>query len=148
MVTNEQHSDDDRQSAARFRVYETALAAVAEAVITVDRAERVVYLNRAAELMTGWTASEGVGKPLTQVCRLVDPVTGSPISHPLERFDGTTEGQGGVSSRCSLVDRSGAEWGVECRTVVLQNDAGTVDGAILCRGVGPSKSRCRTRARR
>jgi len=51
----------ERQRAA------VTLQTLAEAVITVNAENRIAYLNPAAETLTGWTASEAVGKHCEQV---------------------------------------------------------------------------------
>ena len=43
------------------------LAQVSDAVIAVDSDERLIYLNAAAERLYGFTASEALGRPLTQI---------------------------------------------------------------------------------
>ncbi|MDX6287169.1 MAG: hypothetical protein QOG53_2654 [Frankiales bacterium] len=46
------------------RFYSALLDAVGQAVIATDPAGRVIYWNRAAERMKGWTAEEAIGRPL------------------------------------------------------------------------------------
>ena len=53
----------------RLRQFETALAAVSDAVLTTDSASRIVFMNAAAEALTGWTFEEAAGKPLDTVFR-------------------------------------------------------------------------------
>ena len=42
---------------------EAALGRVADAVIAVDSAGRLSYMNAAAEETTGWASSDAVGEP-------------------------------------------------------------------------------------
>lgn len=53
----------------RNRLLDARVDALDEAVLAVDADERVVQMNRAAERLTGWRASDAHGKPLAQVLR-------------------------------------------------------------------------------
>jgi len=55
------------RSEQREQLFEMALAAVTEAVLTVDENQRITYLNTAAEVLTGWRRVESLGKPLSVV---------------------------------------------------------------------------------
>lgn len=46
---------------------QVTLASIGDAVITTDAAGRVEYLNRVAEILTGWTAIEARGRELAEV---------------------------------------------------------------------------------
>ena len=75
----------ERQLRERERWFATTLRSISDAVVTVDLAGRVAFINTAAERLTGVTAAEAVG---TQVCRLVrigDPAQpASPLDEVLE----------------------------------------------------------------
>jgi PAS domain-containing protein len=53
-----------RESAERFRV---TLSSVGDAVIVADGQGRVMFMNRMAESLTGWTFDEAARKPLGEV---------------------------------------------------------------------------------
>ena len=50
----------------------TTLRNIGDAVIAADAADRVKYLNPVAEHLTAWTSAEAKGRPLTEVCPIVD----------------------------------------------------------------------------
>jgi len=70
----------------------TALRGLREGVIATDPAGRIVFVNAAAEQLTGWTEREAIGQPMHAVYRVIDehsraaldylaagpPVTGDP----------------------------------------------------------------------
>ena len=56
--------------------FQVALASVADAVIAVDSAGRVTYLNPAAELVTAWSAADAVGLPLSRCFKIVHDDSG------------------------------------------------------------------------
>ncbi|TWA79621.1 PAS domain S-box-containing protein [Azospirillum brasilense] len=69
-------------SDARLRMserrYAATLASIRDGVILCDRDGRVDFMNRVAETMTGWTAAEAAGKPLTAVFVALDEETQEP----------------------------------------------------------------------
>lgn len=65
---------------------EITLNSIGDAVISVDMAGRVDYLNIAAELVTGWPREEARGRPVADVLRLVDGVSGRAITSPVQHI--------------------------------------------------------------
>jgi len=53
-------------------VYERLLAAIGQAVVVTDPAGTIVYWNRAAEEMYGWTAREAVGRDVDELLPRAD----------------------------------------------------------------------------
>lgn len=52
--------------------FATTLHAVSDAVVTMDLAGTVTFVNTAAERLTGSTGAEAIGRPVGEVVRLVD----------------------------------------------------------------------------
>jgi PAS domain S-box-containing protein len=61
------------------------LSSIGDAVITTDTEGRVSFMNRAAELLTGWTTAEGEGQPLDAVFCIVNGMTRQPVENPATR---------------------------------------------------------------
>lgn len=68
----------------RERWFSTTLRSIADAVITVDIAGKVTFMNPAAEILTGITLAEGAGRPARDVVRLVDAEAGIQSETPLD----------------------------------------------------------------
>ncbi|HWZ29947.1 MAG TPA: response regulator [Bryobacteraceae bacterium] len=69
----------ERELQEREAWLRTIFISVADAVVVVDPAGRVVMLNRAAEILTGWTQPEAEGKRLDKIVRLIEErVAGEP----------------------------------------------------------------------
>jgi len=62
------------------------LNSIGDAVISVDVAGRVDYLNLAAERVTGWSRADACGRPVAEVLVLIDRVSGRVIISPLEHI--------------------------------------------------------------
>jgi diguanylate cyclase (GGDEF)-like protein/PAS domain S-box-containing protein len=62
---------------------EITLNSIGDAVVSVDMAGRVDYLNIAAELVTGWPREEARGRPVAEVLELIDGGDGHAIANPV-----------------------------------------------------------------
>ena len=63
---------------------EITLNSIGDAVVSVDMAGRVDYLNVAAERVCGWSRDEARGRPVAEVIHLVDGVNGRAIASPVD----------------------------------------------------------------
>ena len=62
---------------------EVALHSIGDAVITTDARATVEYLNPAAEALTGWDAADAIGRPLSDVFKLVDEDSRQSVENPV-----------------------------------------------------------------
>jgi PAS domain S-box-containing protein len=60
--------DSEERLAVTFR-------SIAEGVITVDTAQKVVLINQSAGKLMGWCQEEAIGKPLDEVFKIIDEET-------------------------------------------------------------------------
>lgn len=74
----------EKQLQERERWFSTTLRSIADAVLTVDVDSVVTFMNPAAELLTGVSASDGVGRAVSDVLKIRTTSTLSPPT-PLER---------------------------------------------------------------
>ena len=75
-----------RRLRERERWFSTTLRSIADAVITVDLAGLVTFMNPAAETLTGVTADFALGRPAREIVRLLDPnQPTSPLDEALAR---------------------------------------------------------------
>ncbi len=51
--------------------YAVMLASIADGVVVADEAERVTFMNRAAERLTGWTQADAIGMPYARIVATV-----------------------------------------------------------------------------
>lgn len=72
----------ERRLRERERWFSTTLRAIGDAVVAVDIAGRVTFMNRAAEDMVGRALADVAGLPVASVFRLVNEKTRSPVGDP------------------------------------------------------------------
>jgi PAS domain S-box-containing protein len=85
------------------------LTSIGDAVIAADAAGRITFVNPVAESLTGWTANDAIGQPISKVFRIVNEQTGQSMEDPVA---------------CVLR---------ECRTIPLANHTAlvTIEGRIV-----------------
>ena len=114
----------------RERRAEVTLDAIGEAVLTIDLAGRITYLNRMGETMTGWAREDAQGRPLAEVFRIVDGTTREAAEDPAQRAveeDKTVA----LATDCVLVRRDGKECAIEDSAAPIHDRDGRVAGAVI-----------------
>jgi PAS domain S-box-containing protein len=107
-----------------------ALASIADAVISTDADGRVTFMNAAAATLTGWAATEALGRPLSETLRLIDEQTRQPVADPALRA--LREGaRVGLSPGTLLVSRDGHERPIDDSAAPIRGADGQVIGAII-----------------
>lgn len=66
--------------------YRTTLSSMAEGVITTDKEGDIVYMNPAAEMITGWKKQEAKNLPLHRVYDVSVEATGRPVDNIVSRI--------------------------------------------------------------
>lgn len=111
------------------------LRSIADAVIATDAEARVVFMNPAAERLTGWSAEEASGRPIGEVFDIRGAETREPVESPAVRAlrgDAAAESAG----RAALRRRDGTELPIEAGGAAVRREGGDVGGAVLVfRGV-------------
>ncbi|KPJ91629.1 MAG: hypothetical protein AMJ53_11240 [Gammaproteobacteria bacterium SG8_11] len=109
---------------------EVTLHALGEAVLTADAEGNVVYLNPAAERLTGWSSAEARGKPLQQIYSLKDETTLAPIRHPA--FNSQIHGPvAGLQQHVTLTNRHQQQFIVNDLASPLCTKKGEVFGTVV-----------------
>ena len=89
---NEQLSGEIRQRKEAEQTLATekerlsvTLRSIGDGVITTDLEARIVFLNKVAEVLTGWSQHEAVGQPLETVFHIVDEKNGQTLESPVSK---------------------------------------------------------------
>ena len=119
---------------------ETTLGSIGDAVITVNPASCVTYMNQVAEDMTGWTAAEAAGRPINEVMPLVDAETGEAGLAPLAIAMRDRRAVG-LALNTLLVHRSGRQMPIEDSAApIIGMDGRVVGGVIVFHDVSESRA--------
>ena len=108
---------------------EVTLHSIVDGVITTDAAGRIEYLNPIAERFLGWTLAEAEGRLLSEVYRVVDERSGTPLV-TLPLTDVRTAADAELIA-VRLVDRHGRECPVRYSHAPIRGRDGTVHGMIV-----------------
>ncbi len=132
-----------RQQSEWLRI---TLASIGDAVITTDADGRVTSMNAVAQALTGWSQTDALGQPLTDVFRIVHEDTREPVENPALRAlqTGTIVR---LANHTVLLARTGEEHPIDDSAAPIRDESGTTVGAVLVfRDVSDRKRTDLTRA--
>ena len=109
------------------------LDSIGEGVVRTDLCGNVTYLNGFAERMSGWFREEALGRPVADVLRLVDSVSGVVLPNVVVIV---TQGDKSAMAttkctNCTLIRRDGLEFGIENRVAIIHDQDGDTIGAVI-----------------
>ena len=109
---------------------QVTLRSIGDAVITTDPNGRIRELNTVAEQLTGWSAHQARGRPLSEVFRLVSELDRGPVVNPVDRVLGS-----GVvtllEDNALLIAHDGREFSIADSAAPIRNHQGDLVGAVL-----------------
>jgi diguanylate cyclase (GGDEF)-like protein/PAS domain S-box-containing protein len=110
---------------------QVTLDSIADAVLSIDAAGKVTYLNSVAEKLLGWPRGEAKGLPLVEVFRIIDGKTRlAPARNPMELAMDENRPVG-LAANSVLVRRDGAEIAIEDSAAPIRGRDGEVIGAVM-----------------
>ena len=114
-------------------VANVTLDSIGEGVLRTDLHSNVTYLNRMAEEMTGWRREEALGRPMGDVLRLTDSVSGAAVGNAvgIAMQEGKAAEEMAKCKNCILVRRDGLEFGIESKVTLIHDQDGSVTGAVV-----------------
>ncbi|WP_089796706.1 EAL domain-containing protein [Halomonas korlensis] len=132
---------EQKANDARLRDTEAALHAAAQwaqvtlnsigdAVLTTDRDNRVTYLNRMAERLTGWSSPDAIDKPLAQVFPLINGQTLQGATNPAQQAMEENRTVG-FTMNCVLIRQDGSQLEIEDSAAPIHDRNGRVTGAVI-----------------
>ena len=128
-----------KQANATLLVSEEKLAvtlnSIGEAVIATDAEARVSLLNPIAELLTGWTQAQALGRPIADIFNIINKKTRAVASMPvLETLaHGTVQA---LANHTVLIARDGVERDIaESCAPILDRDAQVIGAVLVFRDV-------------
>jgi PAS domain S-box-containing protein len=116
-----------RESERRWAV---TLASIGDAVIATDTDGRITFLNKVAELLTGWSMAEAMGKPLKEIFRIVNQHTRAAVEDPVSRVIQTGLIVG-LANHTVLLRRGGGEIPIDDSGAPIRKEDGHILGVVL-----------------
>ena len=107
------------------------LQSIGDAVITTDIHLAIDYLNPVAERMTQWTMAEARGRPLSEVCSLIDERTMQAVPARVARALRDNQPCPFGGNELALVRRDGTSMAIEDTATPLLDRDGSVTGGVL-----------------
>ena len=106
------------------------LESIGDAVISTDAGGRVQFMNSVAEALTGWPATDALGRPLPEVFHIIDEQTGRPAPDLTERVlrEGVVTG---LPDHTVLIARDGQRRPIDDSGAPIRDAEGAIAGAVL-----------------
>ncbi len=123
----------ERQTQETREGLTATLRSIADAVVTVDQRLRVVYLNAAAERLTGWSASDAIGQSFGDVVEARQTHDRAGARQVLaERVAEVLHGaQDQQRIDMAVTTRDGRQLDVDVTAAPLRDSKGDVKGAVI-----------------
>jgi PAS domain S-box-containing protein len=120
----------ERELAAQQERLRVTLASIGDAVIASDLDGRVAFMNASAEAMTGWPATEALGRGLDEVFKIVNERTREAVQNPASLVM-RTGNIVGLANHTVLIHRDGSQRPIADSAAPIRDSAGVVAGAVL-----------------
>jgi PAS domain S-box-containing protein len=108
----------------------STLSSLGDGVIATDRRGIVTLINALAQRLTGWTEADAIGRPFTEVFRVIDGASREPVLDLIERalLQGFSIG---MDDNVFLQPRDGEELLIDDSIAPIRNDADEVTGVVV-----------------
>jgi len=106
------------------------LSCTGDAVLISDVAGFVRHLNEPAELLTGWSCQEAIGRSLDEVFQTIDTISRQAVGDPLATA-AVDKKYVPLCSNCVLVQRHGFEVAIEGSAAYTRDRVGNINGSIF-----------------
>jgi len=106
------------------------LNAIGDAMISTDIHGHITRMNPVAEKMTGWELSEALGKPLSEVCNIINTKTRKPAVNPVSKVINTGE-IFDLAKDTTLVSQDRTEYQIADSAAPIWNETGDITGVVL-----------------
>ena len=116
-----------QESQEEFR---TTLYSIGDAVITTDIKGCIRNMNAAAEKLTGWMESDGVGRTIEDVFNIVNEESRDKVESPVQRVlkEGLVVG---LANHTLLISKDGKDIPIADSGAPIHNEKGDITGVVL-----------------
>jgi PAS domain S-box-containing protein len=106
------------------------LGAIGDGVIATDVDGRITRMNQTAERLSGWMLADALGRPMSEIFRIVNADTREPVANPFE-LAMEHERVVGLANHTVLLARDGQEYQIADSAAPIRNAEGKIVGVVL-----------------
>jgi PAS domain S-box-containing protein len=106
------------------------LGAIGDGVIATDVDGRITRMNQTAERLSGWMLADALGRPMSEIFRIVNVDTREPVANPFELVM-EHERVVGLANHTLLLARDGQEYQIADSAAPIRNAEGKIVGVVL-----------------
>jgi PAS domain S-box-containing protein len=106
------------------------LSSIGDCVMVTDNDARITFMNPVAEQLTGWKLDEAMGRPTSEVFRILNEHTRQPVENPVDKVmkHGVIVG---LANHTILVRKDGTEIPIDDSGAPIRDASGQTRGAVL-----------------
>jgi PAS domain S-box-containing protein len=108
----------------------TTIASIGDAVIATDADGMITLMNPIAEKLTEWKSEEALGRPLTEVFRIINQETRKSVESPVEKVRRLNHVVG-LANHTVLISKSGQEFAIDDSGAPIRDAEGKLAGIVL-----------------
>jgi PAS domain S-box-containing protein len=138
-ITEALHERDVALHEARARSLElqrqkellsVTLSSIGDCVLVTDNEGRITFMNPVAEEVTGWKWSDAIGRPTTEVFRILNEHTRAPVESPVDKVirEGVIVG---LANHTLLIRKDGSEIPIDDSGAPIRDGQGGIRGIVL-----------------
>lgn len=129
-LLNNLHKVANKEVRDQKEWFRVTLSSIGDAVITTDINSTVTFLNPVAEDITGYTAEEAIGRPISHVFRIFNEITLAPAEIPVDKV--LKEGFIiGLANHTGLVTKSGDTRSIADSAAPIRGDDNAIIGVVM-----------------
>jgi len=106
------------------------LNSIGEGVISTDINGLVVQMNPVAETLCGWKLTEALGKPITEVFKIINTETRQTVPDPVEKVLENCKIIG-LANHTVLLSKDGTEYHISDSAAPIKNRTSAITGVVL-----------------
>ena len=120
----------EQQIVASENYLRITLDSIGDAVIATGVDSRITRINPTAVQLTGWSAADAVGRPLSEVFNIINGHTRQVVTNPVEKVleSGQTVG---LANHTVLIDKTGSEYQIADSAAPIRREDGDIVGVVL-----------------
>ena len=112
------------------QLLEATLTSIGDGVISCDNKCNIIFLNKVAEMLTGWSHNDVIGRSIDEVFNIVNEFTREESTNIVEKVIASKEAAE-LENNTMLINKNGGEIPIEDSAAPIFQKDGNVVGAVL-----------------